>query len=63
MLDIYCTAGKSTTNMIGDLAGLGTVWYYAKGITNILSLSKVAKLFKVTFDSPNGEGFVVHEPD
>eukprot|EP00957_Ditylum_brightwellii_P113933 8685521-Ditylum_brightwellii.AAC.1 len=62
-LEIYCTAGKSSTNMIGDLPGFGTVWYYAKGIANILSLSKVAKLFKVTFDGTIGEGFVVHKAD
>eukprot|EP00957_Ditylum_brightwellii_P123784 9436065-Ditylum_brightwellii.AAC.1 len=62
-LDIYCTAGKSSTDMIGDLPGFGTVWYYAKGIANILSLSKVAKLFKVMFDSTNGKGFVVHKTD
>eukprot|EP00957_Ditylum_brightwellii_P070157 5329698-Ditylum_brightwellii.AAC.1 len=39
-LDIYCTAGKSTTNLIGDLPGFGTVWLYEDGIANILSLSK-----------------------
>eukprot|EP00957_Ditylum_brightwellii_P151175 11511106-Ditylum_brightwellii.AAC.1 len=49
--------------MIGDLPGFGTVWYYAKGIANILSLAKVAKLFRVTYDSNNGKGFVVHKTD
>eukprot|EP00957_Ditylum_brightwellii_P208640 15358331-Ditylum_brightwellii.AAC.1 len=54
-LDIYCTVGKSPTDMIGNFPGFGTVWYYAKGIANILSLSKVTKLFRVTFDGTNGE--------
>eukprot|EP00957_Ditylum_brightwellii_P168372 12816621-Ditylum_brightwellii.AAC.1 len=49
--------------MISNLPGFGTVWYYAKGIANILSLSKVTKLFKVTFDSTTGKGFVVHKAD
>jgi hypothetical protein len=37
-MDIYCTAGSTSTNMVGDLEGYGTVWYYPGGITNILSL-------------------------
>ena len=36
-MDIHCNAGVTSTNMVGDLPGYGTVWYHPKGIANILS--------------------------
>jgi hypothetical protein len=39
VMNIICNAGVTRTNMVGDLEGYGTVWYNAKGIANILSLS------------------------
>eukprot|EP00957_Ditylum_brightwellii_P142929 10890079-Ditylum_brightwellii.AAC.1 len=60
-LDIYSTAGKSTTDLIGNLPSFGTVWLYPDGIANILSLAKVAEKLPVTFDSSDGQGFVVHK--
>eukprot|EP00957_Ditylum_brightwellii_P123945 9448099-Ditylum_brightwellii.AAC.1 len=62
-LDIYSTASKSTTDMIGDLPGFGTVWLYQEGIANILPLSKVAERFQVTYNSKNEEGFCVKKPN
>jgi hypothetical protein len=38
-MHIQCTAGTTSTNMMGDLDGYGPVWYYPEGIANILSLS------------------------
>eukprot|EP00957_Ditylum_brightwellii_P080743 6141125-Ditylum_brightwellii.AAC.1 len=57
------TAGKSTTDLIGNLPGFGTVWLYPYGIANILYLAKVADIFPVTYDSTNGQGFLVYKPD
>jgi hypothetical protein len=34
-MNIYCNAGLSHTNMVGELDGYGTVWYNPKGIANI----------------------------
>eukprot|EP00957_Ditylum_brightwellii_P176120 13410868-Ditylum_brightwellii.AAC.1 len=62
-LDIYSTAGKSTTDLHGDLPGFGMVWFYPEGIANILSLVKMAKMFPITYDSTDGQGFLVHKPD
>jgi len=42
---------------------LCTVWYYPDGIANILSLHNVQKEHKVTYDSSQGTGFVVHKVD
>lgn len=61
---IHCNAGVSRTNLIGDLPGyLDEVWYNPTGIANILSLSKVKKRYRVTFDSECTGRFVVHKDD
>ena len=50
--------GTKTADIQGDLLG----YYNPKGIAIILSLSKVKKTFKVTYDSENGIIFTVHTP-
>ena len=54
-LAIFSTWGKTTTNLVGDLNWYGTVWFHPGGITNILSLSKVAEKFQVCYNSTNGK--------
>ena len=62
-LDIYCNAGVATVNKIGNFPGYGTVWYHPGGIANILSLARVKEKYQVTFDSLEGNQFVVHKGD
>eukprot|EP00957_Ditylum_brightwellii_P095027 7236795-Ditylum_brightwellii.AAC.2 len=62
-LNIYCTAGRSITNMINNLPGFGTVWLNEKDITNALSLAKVVSQIQITYDSTIGERFQIHKPD
>jgi hypothetical protein len=62
-MGIHCNAGVASTNMIGDLAGYGTVWYHADGIANILLLSRVKSRYRVTIDSQDGDEFRVHKPN
>ena len=50
----HCNAGISTTSLVGDLPGYGTVWYHESGIVNILSLAKVMKNHTVEFNSESG---------
>ena len=59
-LKIYSTGGSTKTNLIGDLPGFGVVWFQLKGIKNILSLSKVKKKFRITFNSAGSDTFDVH---
>ena len=54
-LDIFSTGGRTTTDLKGDLLGYGTVWFHPVGIANILSLSKVADKYRVSYDS-SGDG-------
>ena len=49
--------------MEGDLPGYGTVWYHPSGIANILSLGRVWKRYRITFDSEVGNRFLVTKPD
>jgi len=60
VLNIHCNAGVALTSLMGYLPGYGEVWLYEGGITNILSLSRVKKRYRVTYDSENGNKFVVH---
>jgi len=61
-MQIHCTAGTTTTNMVTDLPGYGMVWFHPNGITNILSLARVKAKYQVTYDSDGGNAFVVHRP-
>jgi len=62
-LTLYCNAGKAIISKKGHLKGYGTVWYYPNGIADILSLLNVQKKHKVTHNSTQGKGFIVHKTD
>jgi hypothetical protein len=63
-MDIHCTAGVASTNMIGDLGNYCTVWYHPACIANILSLAQVcAHSHHVSYDSTNGNTFKVEKGD
>jgi hypothetical protein len=59
-MDIHCNAGLTSTNLVRDLPGYGTVWFHPKGISNILLLNKVKEKYLVTYNSRDGNAFVVH---
>ena len=40
-LQLYTNAGEATIDKVGELAGIGTVWFHRAGIANILSFFKV----------------------
>lgn len=63
-MTIHCNAGTTTTNLVGNLSGYGTVWYHPDGIANILSLSRVKEQgYRVTYDSEGGNRFTIHKSD
>ena len=63
-MDIHCNAGVTSTRLIGELQGYGTVWFNPKGIANILSLAKARERgHRVTFDSAEGNAFHLHKTD
>ena len=54
-------AGVTTTNQVGDLKGVGAVWYNPDGIANILSLSRTEEQYLITYSKEGG--FVIHKGD
>ena len=52
--------GSLIINQIGDLPGVGEVYYHPHSIANVLSLSKMSKLYRITFDNSVQECFTVH---
>jgi hypothetical protein len=61
VMNIKCNAGVTRTDMVGDLPGCGEVWFNKSGIANILSLSRMEKKCRITYDSKNGKQFIVHK--
>ena len=60
-LHVHCNAGVTHTNKIGDLpVYYDPVWYNPKVISNILSLGLVQKNYPVTYNSRDGNEFVIH---
>ena len=57
---MYSQSGMSTINHTGML-GMLESYLYEDGITNILSLYQLAKKYQITFDSEDGNCFVVHK--
>jgi hypothetical protein len=41
---VLTNGGKQTSNQVGDITNLGTIWYNPDSIANILSLSDVRKV-------------------
>ena len=54
---------KGYCNTEGWSEGYGTVWYYPKGIANILSLHKVQGKYRVKYDSSTMARSEVHKSD
>jgi hypothetical protein len=51
-LHLYTNAGMVVIDKIGDLPGVGTVWYHPEGIANVLSNARVPKNgFEVDYSS------------
>jgi hypothetical protein len=44
IMEIHFNAGVTTTTLVNNLDGYGTVWYHPSGIANILPLSRVWKM-------------------
>eukprot|EP00536_Pseudo-nitzschia_multiseries_P005407 jgi/Psemu1/12510/gm1.12510_g len=61
-MNIHCnSAGVSKTNLIADLLGFGVVWFYAKGLANVLSLALVSDQYQVTMDTSIDDAIYVHK--
>jgi Zinc knuckle len=55
--------GQQTSTQIADFRNLGNVWYNTESIANILSLSEVRKVCRVTMDTSVEAAIFVHRKD
>lgn len=62
-MTISCNAGKAKMYLVGDMNGVGTVWYYKYGIANVLSLGLVTYKFRVRLDIDINNALYVHRTD
>ena len=56
----YCNGGYQDTSEIGEVDGIGMVYYNKKSLANILSLSHIDNMYRVTYDSTKEKAFIVH---
>ena len=63
VLRALTNGGHQDSNMVGDFPNLGTVWYNSASIANILSLSDVRKVCRVTMDTHKETAMCVHRLD
>ena len=58
-MTVFTNGGSLTTTKKGTLNGYGKVWYHPDAMMNILSMSKVKKQFRVTYDSSKKDRFTI----
>ena len=61
-LNLQTNAGNLITNKRATVPDYGQVWFDENAITNVFSLANMANKYKVTFDSENGNAFIMHMP-
>ena len=63
ILRAMTNGGHQDSTMVGDFPNLGSVWFNKKSIANILSLSDVRKVCRVTMDTHEETAMCVHRLD
>jgi len=62
-LRAFTNGGYQDSNFVGDFPNLGPVWYNSESIANILSLSHVRKVCRITMDTSIENALCVHRLD
>ena len=52
--------GSLVASQVGDLEGVGTVFYHPDSVANILSLAKLSNTHKITFNNSIENAFIVY---
>jgi len=63
VLRAFTNGGHQDSQMIGDFANLGPVWFNEDSIANILSMSAVRKVCRITMDTSIEPAMLVHRRD
>ena len=59
----HSNGGTRVSSLVGRLKGFGDVWFNTESLANILSLTEMVKTYRVTFDSEDGNKFVIYKSD
>lgn len=60
---VHSNGGTNRLELKGRFGSVEDVWFDPKSLANILSLGKLTKTHRITFDSQEGNQFVVHSND
>ena len=63
VLRAVTNGGFQESTLVGDFPNLGEVWFNPDSIANILSLSAVRKICRVTVDTTAEAAMIVHRLD
>jgi Zinc knuckle len=63
VLHALTNSGHQDSSLIGDFPNLGPVWYNSESLANILSLSEVRKICRVTMDTELESAMCIHRLD
>jgi hypothetical protein len=58
---VRTNGGHQISTHIGDLTNIGVVWYNPDSIANILSLSEVRRVCRVTMDTKKEPSITIHK--
>lgn len=59
-LEVLTNGGLMESSLIGDVSGLGSVWYNPASMANILSFAQVQKMCRITVDTDLEPAISVH---
>ena len=63
MLHAITNGGHKDSILVGDFPNLGEVWFNGNSIANILSLTEVRKVCRITMDTSTEPALLVHRVD
>ena len=59
----HSNGGTQVSSLVGRLKGFGDVWFNTESLANILSLAEMVNKYRVTFDSKDGNKFIIYKSD
>ena len=62
-LEIHTDGGSMMVTQKFKIPHLGTHWFSRNAITNIISVTDISKMFRVTMDTKKEKAFIVHMDD
>ena len=62
-MNVITNGSKLMANQEAEMNNIGTVSFSENAVTNILPMGKIAEKYRITYDSLNGDEFLIHKDD